>query len=229
MVNPSTRLSVLALVAAAAAVAVPVVSAAREARTITVHGTGIVNSVPTQAEFTFGVTADGKTATAALAANAGELTKVIGVLKGQGIADADIQTAEISLSPNRNAAGNLIIGYTVTNSVTALVRSIGRAGPVIDAAVQAGANDVEGPSFTAADSQLLSRRALKAAIADARARAQAIASAAHVGLGGVVSVSEESNTTPLPLASSANRAASTPIAAGTIQTEADVVVVFAIR
>jgi uncharacterized protein len=201
-----------------------------QAKTITVHGTGIVNSVPTQAEFTFGVTATGRTARAALAANAGEMTKVIGALKGQGLADADIQTAEISLSPTRNQAGTRIIGYTATNSVTALVRSITKAGPVIDAAVGAGSNDVEGPAFTAADSQLLSRRALKAAVADARARAQAIAAAARVGLGGVVSVSEVSTNTPLPLSPiSAARVSSTPVSAGTIQTEADVTVVFAIK
>ena len=89
---------------------------------------------------------------------------------------------------------------------------------------------MEGPAFTATDSQLLSRRALQAAIADARARAQAIASAAHVGLGAVVSVSEVSNNTPLPFSPiAAEKAASTPVSAGTIQTEADIVVVFAIR
>ena len=74
----------LLAVALAAVSAVPVASAASQAKTITVHGTGIVNSVPTPAEFTFGVTTSGKTARAALAANGAEMTKVIGVLKEPG-------------------------------------------------------------------------------------------------------------------------------------------------
>src|ERR1700693_3207218 len=87
-------------------------------RTITVHGTGIVSSVPTTAVFTFGVAANGATATAALAADAVQMTKVIAALKDKGVADADIQTAEVSLSPNRNQNGDKILNYTTTNSVT---------------------------------------------------------------------------------------------------------------
>ena len=228
--NVLKRFFCIALMGATTAFAAPASFAAAQAKTITVHGTGSVSSVPTRAEFTFGVTANGKTATAALAANAKAMTTLIAVLKARGIAEAYLQTAQISLSPNRNPAGNLIFNYTASNSVTALIRSIAKAGPIIDAAVRAGANDVQGPLLTSADSQLLSRRALTAAVADARKRAEAIASAAHLGLGGVVSVSELSNNTPLPFSGSAtDKVSSTPIVAGTIQTQADVVVVFAIR
>lgn len=217
---------------AVAALAAPVASssAAASVRAITVHGTGIVNAAPTRAVFTFGVGNDGSTAARALAANSAAMNKLIAALKAKGVAAADIQTAEVSLSANRTQSGSRILNYSASNSVTALVRSIADAGPVIDAAVAAGANQLSGPTLSAADQQALSRRALAAALADARARAAVIARAAGVSLGKVISVSEESTTPPLPLQNDfgAAKAAATPVEAGTIQIEADLTVAFAI-
>jgi uncharacterized protein YggE len=222
------RFSSLALLMAAV-LGAPAAFAGSGAKTITVHGTGIVTSVPTQAEFTFGVTANGKSASSALATNAKAMNNLLRKLEDEGIANADVRTAVISLSANRSPRGDRILNYTATNSVAVRVRSIVKAGPVIDAAVRAGATDVQGPWLTTADSKRLSRTALKAGIADARARAVALASAAHVKLGRIVSVSEVGDNPPLPFSSSeSSKASSTPVAPGTIQTEADVVVVFAI-
>jgi uncharacterized protein len=204
------------------------VSSAATPRTITVHGTGIVKTTPTIAEFSFGVAANGSTATAALSADAAKMNKVIGALKKRGVAAADIQTAQISLQPNRNQNGDKILDYTVTNSVTTRVRSIANAGPVVDAAVQAGANEISGPSLTVTDELLLSRSALRAAFADARGRALAIAVAAGVTLGAVGSITEETTSSPLPYAAAADKVSATPVAAGTIAIQADVTVVFAI-
>jgi uncharacterized protein YggE len=217
----------VSLAALAAAIALPVSSAAAPG-TITVHGTGIVETTPTTADFTFGVSANGSTATAALSANAAKMNKVIDAVKNRGVAAADIQTAQISLSPNRNQAGDKILNYTATNSVTVHVRSINNAGPVVDAAVHAGTNEIDGPSLAASDQLVLSRRALKAAVVDARARAKAIASAAGVKLGAVRSISEQTASSPLPFAGVAANAASTPVSAGTVSIEADVTVTFAI-
>jgi len=195
-------------------------------RTITVNGTGIVTSVPNQADFTFGVSTNGSSATAALTANAKQMTNVIGVLKALGIGDRNIQTAQISLSPNTNQAGTTVINYTATNSVTARTKNIATSGKIIDGVVRAGANLVGGPSLTPSDQQTLSRRALKAAIADARVRAGVIAAAAHVKLGRVRSVTEASSG-PITSSPVANKSfATTPVQAGTVQTEADVTVTF---
>ncbi len=225
------RLS-LPLVALAAAAVAPVSVAATAAtpRTITVHGTGIVKTTPTVADFTFGVAANGNTAAAALSANAAKMNKVISALKGRGIAAGDIQTAQISLQPNRNQAGDKILNYTATNSVAARIRSIAKAGPVVDAAVSAGANEIGGPSLTVTNELVLSRRALKVAVADARLRAQAIATASGVRLGEIQTVSEESTSSPLPLGAVAEaKVASTPVSAGTVAIQADVTVVYAIK
>ena len=202
-------------------------AAAAAKGTITVSGTGIVNSVPDRADFTFGVSTTAATATAALAADGSQMRRLIDALTKHGIASRDIQTAEISLSPNMNPNGNRVLGYTASNSVTALIRKLGDAGPIIDAAVGAGANQVSGPSLTSADQQKLYRRALKAAIANARAKAATIASAAHLDLGSIRSISEASAAPfPVPLAGAKAAGASTPVQPGTIQTEADVTVTF---
>jgi len=202
--------------------------AALAGRTITVNGTGIVSSVPTKAVFAFGVSAVGSTARSALKADSALMNKVIAALKAKGVKNADIQTSELSLQANTSPNGNKILNYTASNNVSAQM-TVASAGSVIDAAVGAGANQLSGPTLTAADSQVLSRKALAAAFADAKARAQAIAAAAGVKLGAVVSVSEQtSNPIPVAGALTAAKAASTPVQAGTVQTESDVTVVFAI-
>jgi uncharacterized protein len=191
-------------------------------RTITVNGSGIVTSVPDRAQFSFGVTTTAKTASAALTANSADMTRVIDALKTHGIADADVQTAQVSLSANYNTAGTTVTGYTATNTVTALIRHLDQAGPIIDAAVSAGANQVNGPNLTATDQQTLYQQALKAAVADARTRAATIATAANATLGPVQTVTE-TTTTPVTTASGAKTPApTTPIQPGTIQTEADI-------
>jgi uncharacterized protein YggE len=223
-----TRLKLTLALLAAAVFAAPAV-AATTPRTITVHGTGIVETVPTTAVFTFGVSRTGNTATAALAANAAQMNRVIGALKSAGIAAADIQTASISLSPNLSQRGDKVLNYTAGNSVSARVRNLAKAGPVVDAVVRVGANQVSGPVLAPTDELLLSRRALTAAIADARARAKVIALAAKVSLCAVRAVTEDSSS-PIPYGTLAadKAAASTPVEAGTVQIQADVTVTFAI-
>jgi uncharacterized protein YggE len=217
---------VLVTVAAAAVLGASAGSAKAGPRTITVNGTGIVTSVPNQADFTFGVSTNRNTAADALTANAKQMSKVIGVLKALGLSDRSIQTAQISLSPNMNRAGTAVVSYTATNSVTARTENISTSGKIIDGVVRAGANLVGGPSLTASDQQSLSRKALSAAIVDARARARVIAAAAHVKLGRVRSVTETSQGPIMSSPVAAKSFATTPVAAGTIQTEVDVTVTF---
>jgi uncharacterized protein YggE len=89
-----------------------------------------------------------------------------------------------------------------------------------------GANLVGGPSLTQSDQQALSRTALKAAIADARARAQVIAAAAHVKLGRVRTVAESGNNPITATPVEAKSFATTPVEAGTVQTQAELTVTF---
>jgi hypothetical protein len=224
----SLTIPLLALVVAA--VVAPSPATAAQSRSITVNGTGIVTTVPDEAQFTFGVSTTAPSAKAALGANAARMNRLIGALKAAGIAPADIQTAEISLSPNTNENGSKVLSFTATNSVTVKTKQIAQAGSIVDAAVGAGANLVSGPSLGPSDSAALQRRALQKAVTDARGRALAIAQAAHVKLGPVITVSETSST-PIQFAPSAKAAASsaTPVEPGSVRVEEDVTVAFAIR
>jgi uncharacterized protein YggE len=199
-------------------------------RTITVTGTGIVATVPNRAGFSFGVTAQAKTATAALDAVATDMRKVIAALKAAGVALADIQTQSIQLNPRYSDNGQDILGYMASSSVSAEIKNINRAGGVVDAAVNAGANQVSGPNLTRSDRGRLYRIALRAAVADARSKAQAIAAASGARLRSVRSVTE-SSAAPQPLPAQADSGISKsapPVQPGTQLIEADVLVEFTI-
>jgi len=198
-------------------------------RSITVTGTGSVTTVPDRAEFSFGVTTQGRTATQALNANAGEMRRVISALVAAGIPRADIQTLYVTLSPRYSSDGDEILGYTASNTVSARLRDLDKAGAVIDAAVAAGANQVYGPALTRSDMRALYRTALRAAVADAREKAEAIAAASHARLGPARTVVEGTAAPPPILAEPAKgRLEVTPIEPGTQRIEATVTVEFTV-
>jgi uncharacterized protein len=225
-----SRLTIMALAVLAAAAAAATDAAAAPQRTITVQGTGIVTTVPNQAQFTFGVSTTGTTARAALTGNSTRMNRLIAAIEKQGVPVREIQTAQISLTPNTNESGTKILNFTASNSVTVTTRAIAKSGSIVDAAVAAGANQVDGPSLSPSGQLALERRALGAAIADAHARALAIASASHVKLGPVQTV-QEGTPTPItfePTAKAASGLSTTPVQPGTVQTEEDVTVTYAI-
>jgi uncharacterized protein YggE len=199
-------------------------------RAITVSGTGTVITVPDRAQFTFGVSTDAKTATAALNGNASEMVKVINALKAAGVAGTDIQTQSVSLSPKYNQSGDEVVGYTATNAVTVTVKDLDKSGLYIDTAVGAGANQVSGPNLIRSDQSALYQRALRGAIADAVGKAKTIAGASRIRLGRVLNVVEGSAPTPVPfgVAAPAESPKQTPIEAGTTTVQATVTVTFAV-
>jgi uncharacterized protein YggE len=203
-------------------------SAAAPGRTVTVTGLGVIATVPDRAEFGFGVTSQAKTASGALAANAAEMRKVIAALKAAGVAAADIQTQTVSLQPRYSNDGGDIIGYSATNVVSARIKSLERAGAVIDAAVEAGANNVYGPNLTRSDAASLYLRALRSAFANARGKALALAAAAGARLGRVQSITEGSSGPPPAAETKTAVGSGTPIEGGPARIEAAVTVVYAL-
>lgn len=195
---------------------------------ITVNGAGAVTTVPDRALFSFGVFSDGRTAAQALNTNAAEMRRVIAALREAGVAAADIQTQNVSLSPRMSNDGTVIVGYSASNSVSARIRDIDRSGPVIDAAVAAGANHVNVPQLVRSDQAELYRSALRAAYANARTKAQTLADAAGVTLGRVLIASEAGGAVPLPVAER-TAGTGTPVEPGTQEVQANVTVTFAIQ
>jgi uncharacterized protein YggE len=204
-------------------------TAAGAQHSIVVSGNGSISATPDRAQASFGVSTPAKTASAALRGNAAEMTKVIAAIKGQGIAAADIRTDVVSLSPRYSSNGDAIIGYEASNSVSVTLRRLDKVGPVIDAAVDAGANQVSGPNLVRADAAGLYRSALRVAIANAKAKARTIAAASGLHIRRITDVAEASTAPPpTPLTAKSSGDASTPIEPGTTQVEATVTVTFSV-
>jgi uncharacterized protein YggE len=197
-------------------------------RAITVSGTGTASAVPNEASFSFGVQTDGSTAREAQAANAERMSRVITALRGLGIARADLQTTDVSVGPKWSNDGS-VIGYTAHDSLQVNVHRVGQAGRVVDTAVGAGATESSGPVFSRADRARLYDTALRNAIVQARAKAEALAAEANVQLGEVVRVEEQSAEPQVvqPYAAALERTP-TPIQPGTHKTTATVTVTFSL-
>lgn len=199
--------------------------------TLTVSATGKVTVVPDVARVYLGVTLTKPTVKEARDAAARVMTNVIAAIKGLGIVDADIQTTGLSLSP-RYAKGSStrISGYAISEQVQVTVRDLDKAGDVVDAATAKGATDVNGISFEVADPAKAQDDARAAAVTAARASGLAMASAANVTLGAVISIADGWAPTPIyyGVASAAPMPSDlrTPVQPGTQDVFATVTVVF---
>ncbi|HEU4451251.1 MAG TPA: SIMPL domain-containing protein [Gaiellaceae bacterium] len=177
-----------ALAASASAESLGVGAAAAEG--ITVVGTGTARAVPDVAEWSFGVQTTGEAAAGALADNSQAMERVVAALRDAGIADDDLRTEQVAVYPRTSDDGRTIAGYDASNTVRATIRSLDRAGAIVDAAVAAGANQVYGPTLTLSDGKAQYAAAVEAAFDDARARAEAIAAKAGLTLGAPVAIVE---------------------------------------
>jgi uncharacterized protein YggE len=197
---------------------------------ITVTGVGTVTSVPDEAAFTIGVQTQGSTAREALAANSEQMRRVIDAVRAAGVDKNDIKTQDVSVSANYVDEGR-IDGYSARNSVLVTIRNLSKAGPILDAASNAGANEVYGPTLSRSDEDKLQEKALRSAVEDARTKAQVLADAAGVQLGRVTAISEGFSGGPQPYYDGAMRLAKSidaPIEPGTQDSQATVTVTFAI-
>jgi uncharacterized protein len=204
--------------------------AAKPSGGITVNGTGTITSVPDEATFTVGVQTQGSTAREALAANSEQMRRVIAAVRSAGVAKDDVQTQDVSVSADYSEE-NRIDGYTANNSVLVTIHELSSAGKVLDAASNAGANQVYGPTLSRSDEDTLQAKALREAVGDAQKKAEVLAAAAGVTLGQVTAISEGYSggaepyyATDLRLAKSSEA----PIKPGTQDTRATVSVTFAI-
>jgi hypothetical protein len=197
---------------------------------ITVTGTGTVDAAPDMATLSIGVTTQDDTAAAALAANSATVEAVIARLAAAGVAAGDMQTNNLSVSPNwtgYDSASPRISGYVATNVVAVRVRGLERLGAVVDAAVADGANTLNGLTFGLAEPEPVLDAARLAAVADARRKAELLAQAAGVTLGPVRAVSEGASG-PAPEPMFRAEASAVPVMGGEIGLSASVTMTFEI-
>jgi uncharacterized protein len=207
-------------------------AANRERNTLIVRGQGEVSARPDVAYTTVGVITEGKRAQDASQANAAGTQRVMEALRKQGIAEKDIQTSNYSVQPryeNRPNREPVIVGYQVSNQVRATVRDLTKVGPVIDAALEAGANNIYGVSFGLQDRARFTADALTEAVQEARRKADTLARAAGVRILGIAQI-QEGTTARLPIVQEqmefAARAAATPISPGELTVNAAVTITF---
>jgi uncharacterized protein YggE len=204
---------------------------------VSVVGQGIVLAQPTTARITLGVEIfDASLATAQSTASQ-RMAAVMDQLKAAGIPEADIRTTSYNVNPQydtRDGNQSVLRGYQVQNLVDVKSTTVGSLGPLIDAAITAGATRVYGIRFEASNMDELKAQARDQAMQNARAKAEQLARDAGVGLGRPLSI-DESDTdgvTPQraqvqPLA--AAPAAQTPIQPGELQVQTTVRVVWSLQ
>jgi uncharacterized protein len=183
---------------------------------VTVTGEATVAVAPDAAMIRIGVSSQDKTAREASDANAKQMTAVLAAIKGNNIAERDIQTSRLSLQPqyDPNKSGTArLTGFQATNQVTVRIRDIGKLAAVLDSAIGAGANEMSGIEFIVSEQSKLLDRARDDAIVDAHRKAELYAKAAGAKLGHVVAISEEGSAPPQrPM--QALRAGAVPISPG---------------
>ena len=225
--------------AAQAQTATPEVQPAyNPARTITVIGQASSRVVPDVAQVSIGVETRANTVADATQENQTKMKALLAALKQVGIADKDIQTSNYSITWNRSAepapdlAAEPVTAtqkYTVSNMVNVTVRDLTLISDVLDTATEAGANSIWGISFSVDKPDVALADARSKAVADATARAEALAELGGVKLGPVMSMSEVLSGGPVPVMTefaAKDSDGGTPISPGEVEVGYQLQVVF---
>ena len=200
--------------------------------TIQVTGQAKVSETPDRVYIDVGVTTQAPKSEDAAAQNASRLSAVIAAVKKAAGSGAQLTTTEYSVSPNynypRDGGTPTLVGYTVSNVVQVRLDDLRRVGPVIDAATQAGSNDVRNIRFALRNEEVPRSQALRQAVLSARQDAETLAGALGLKVVRVLSVDEQSAAV-VPIFAQARQfaatmavAAPTPVERGTIDVNANV-------
>jgi len=217
--------------------AAPASTAEGAPRTIRVTGEGRVSVSPDVARFSVGVDALAKTLAAASAEAGQRMRAALDALQKEGVASKDVRTTRYDVSierPWKDGKPGPITGYRVSNAAEVKVRDLARLGAILDRVTAAGSNAIGSLRMERDDPTPERLQALAAAYQAARAKAEALAKAAGVQLGEVLSVSEAAAAVPRPVPMAVMRAApaadaDVPIAEGEIVYAAQVDATFAVR
>ena len=170
-------------------------------RTINVTGNAQVILVPDIAYISIGVHTQAQSAKDAVASNNTETQAVIDAIKAQGVDAKDVQTTNFSVyqqtqtGPNGENQG---IVFMTDNTVYVTMRDLTKIGPILDASIAAGANNIYGITFDVQDKEKATQSGRDQAMADAQTQAEQLAKSAGASLGPVQSISYYSNA-PTPI------------------------------
>lgn len=212
---------------------------AEQPRTLNVTGVGTVERDPEKAVVLLAVESEAATAREASQQNAQRMEAVIAAVRRLNIAARDVRTVSYQLNPvysrppQQEGGTPRISAYRAVNMVQVSVDTLARVGPVIDAAIGAGANRVANLSFELRNRDEARLAAIEQAVQAARREAEAVARAAGQQLGEPLSITtstmfpEPRPYAPMMEAAAAMRqAADTPIEGGTLTVQATVHIVY---
>ena len=162
-------------------------------RTITVVGEGKVKTKPDIAQINIGIEIVGDSVKDASSQAAETMDAVVATLTAQGVAEEDIQTSGYNIWVERpygpeGPTGDAL--YHVNNTVMVTIRDLEKVGTVLDATIEAGANNIYGVTFSVADPSQSMSEAREKAVADAQSKAEELAGLNNVSVGEVISISE---------------------------------------
>lgn len=172
------------------------ISALADGNTVTATGTGTVSLAPDMATFSVGITTQDALVATAQAANTKAMQAVLDALTTLGVSADDLQTNSYSVYPVYDYSGStpVVNGYEVSNTVTVVVRELSQLPSLLDAAVEAGANNVYSLGFQSSEQTASYDQALKAATQDALRKASLMAQAIGKEAGATLSLDEITNS-----------------------------------
>lgn len=201
---------------------------------VTVVSDGSVTAKPDVAYVSAGVESRASNAAEAMDANATTMARVIDALKALGARDEDLQTQGLNLYPITGPQGpndvtppDEVRAYVAHNGLTVTVNDLSRAGAMLDAAIQVGANTSNGIRFGIKDDTPFRDQAVRLAASNARSRAEAMAQAVGVHILKLNRMSEEVTAGPMSEAKAGLGGAATPIQPGQLVISARVTATFA--
>lgn len=223
---------------AIAGVSVSAASIPENSSRLTVTGNAVISAAPDTAHITLGVETSDPSAEVAAGENAERMARVMAALKALGLTEAEISTSGYNIySYNQTVARNTpeektITTYQVQNRITITTKNIEQVGKIVDTAVKAGVNQVQGIRFDLADKQELQLQALQNAIRQAKMKAEAMAESAGVKLEGIATLNEDYGSyvalqdTMVMRAAAFGSEAETSITPGEIEITARVTIVY---
>ena len=228
----------LLLGACAPAAVVSPAAADTPVRQLSVVGVGQVYATPDIAYINVGVRSQADTVAAALEQNNTQARAIKDTLMGEGVAEEDIQTSSFNVYPQSeyDFQGNITrTFYVVENTVYVTVRDLNALGTVLDAVATSGANTIYGINFDLQDKAPAQSDARALAVESARTQAQELADLTGVELGEITSITTFYSY-PMQYygygmggGGAAPMASTVPIAAGQMQVNSEVTIVFAIK
>jgi len=205
-------------------------------RTIAVVGEGKVSAQPDIAQINMGIEVVGPDIKEASSQAEAAMNSLLTALKGEGVAEKDIQTSYYNVWVERpygqqgGPTGEAI--YHVSNSVNVTVRDLNNVANILGQAIEAGANNINSINFSLADPAPLRSEARAQAVAHAEAKAAELADLNGVQVGEVVRISEVvGGVAPYEYAAAAGvgGGGAGPISPGEVEVTAQLQITYAIQ